>query len=569
MSEVNARQYSALFGETTNNAEMFLKRFIETLPVILFVFQPDADKLLYVNEKFSKVLGYKLEDVNIRDNMLPNLMQIDNVSLPDQLFEKPSDTTQWYNYKGNFVSKDGHSHRVDISGIHIEQFMDTTASTILFMGSEMSGPHSSPELNPMYKQALLQALNLNTLGSSEKDNWEELDKLIDYNQNLRNYHETFREAEKYMHYGYWEIDLVTNKIFWSEGVYFLFGYKTQEEINSINLTMETINQHLQKEFLDRYDAEWESIIREKNSYLREIEINTYDGKKKRLETFGKVFRDETGKAMKVCGITRENTKLREFESALEVKINELSRSNKELEDFAFMASHDLQEPLRKLSSFGEKLQDSAKEMLNDEQNNYLGRMLKATENMKHLIDSLLNFSLITQNEKKYEKVDLNLILKQVLTEQELKIEETKATIELDELPTIEAVSSQMKQLFNNLLHNALKFSSKNQQPVIRITSKQVSKKEIQDSGLLYNMNYYKIVLTDNGIGIDPRETEQIFQIFKRLHAKFEYSGSGIGLAICRKIIDYHKGIIYAESSIGKGAAFSILIPERQITYASF
>jgi light-regulated signal transduction histidine kinase (bacteriophytochrome) len=221
------------------------------------------------------------------------------------------------------------------------------------------------------------------------------------------------------------------------------------------------------------------------------------------------------------------------------------------------------------AALGEKLQDSAKDMLNEEQKNYLGRMLKATENMKHLIDSLLNFSLITQSEKKYEKVDLNLVLKQVLTEQELKIEETKATIEIEQLPTVEAVSSQMKQLFNNLIHNALKFSSKNQQPVIQITSKQASKKEIHDSGLLYNTNFYKIVVTDNGIGIDPRETEQIFQIFKRLHAKFEYSGSGIGLAICRKIIDYHKGIIYAESSMGKGASFSMILPDRQITYASF
>jgi PAS domain-containing protein len=105
MSEVNSREYSTLFGEKNNNAEMFLKKFIETLPVILFVFQPDSDKLLYVNEKFSKVLGYTLEDINIRNNMLPNLMQIDNISLPDHLFAKPTETTQWYNYKGNFLAR--------------------------------------------------------------------------------------------------------------------------------------------------------------------------------------------------------------------------------------------------------------------------------------------------------------------------------------------------------------------------------------------------------------------------------------------------------------------------------
>jgi light-regulated signal transduction histidine kinase (bacteriophytochrome) len=221
--------------------------------------------------------------------------------------------------------------------------------------------------------------------------------------------------------------------------------------------------------------------------------------------------------------------------------------------------------LRKLSSFGEKLQDSARNVLTDENQNYLNRMLKATENMKHLIDSLLNFSLITQTEKKFEKVDLALILRQVVNEQELKIEETQALITISPLPAIEAVNSQMKQLFNNLLHNALKFSSKGQQPKIKISCQDLYPEEKEVQGLSHDINYYKIIITDNGIGFEAKETEQIFKIFKRLHAKYEYSGSGIGLAICRKIVDYHHGIIYAEGIPGKGASFIIVLPETQPT----
>ncbi len=339
-----------------------------------------------------------------------------------------------------------------------------------------------------------------------------------------------------------------------------------EEIEKLLLTRESINLHIPAEDIEKYDEDWNNIIRENSSYFRELEITTLDGRKKRLETFGKVFRDESGKAIKVTGITREITKLREYESALLVKVNELSRSNKDLEDFAFMASHDLQEPLRKLSSFGEKLQDSAKELLTEEQINYLTRMLRATENMKHLIDSLLNFSLITQTQRNFEAADLNHIIKQVLSEQELKIDETNASINVTALPVIEAVGQQMKQLFNNLVHNALKFSSKGQEPKVNITSRELNAEEKEKAGFTQNMVYYKITVNDNGIGFEPKESEQIFQIFKRLNAKYEYSGSGIGLAICRKIVDYHQGIIYAEGTPGNGASFCIILPEKQLTH---
>jgi PAS domain S-box-containing protein len=565
MSEDNIRDYTAPFGDKSIHAEVFLNRFIETLPVLLFVFQPESDKLLYVNKKFSQVLGYTNEDNCRGKNLLSELVKIDESPVDKNHFS-PKEQSEWFNYKGNFTSKEGNAHRVDISGINIEHFIDTKTATILFMGNEISDPHFQPEINPLYKEALLKALNFTPQEATGKEKWSLLDNIFQSENHLRQYHETFVEAETFMHQGYWEIDIKEDRIFWSEGMYRLFGYSTAKDRESIHLSFETINLHLSPEEITRRDEEWNNILKDKHCYLREIEINTFDDRKKRLETFGKVHRNEAGEAVKVTGITREITKLREYESALQVKVNELSRSNKALEDFAFMASHDLQEPLRKLSNFGEKLHDSAKGVLTDENQNYLNRMLRATENMKHLIDSLLNFSLITQTEKKFEQVDLALVLKQVVNEQELKIEETQALITISSLPAIEAVTSQMKQLFNNLLHNALKFSSKGQQPKINITCQDLYPEEKEVQALSPDINYYKIIITDNGIGFEAKETEQIFKIFKRLHAKYEYSGSGIGLAICRKIVEYHHGIIYAEGNPGKGASFIIVLPETQLTH---
>ena len=200
----------------------------------------------------------------------------------------------------------------------------------------MSDPDVEREIAPIYKETLLNVLNFSTQETAGKDKWSPMDNLFYSEKHLRQYHETFVEAETFMHQGYWEIELPGNKIFWSDGMYRLFGYKTIKDRESIHLSYETINLHLSPEEINRRDVEWNSILKDKHCYLREIEVTTFDERKKRLETFGKVHRNEFGVPIKVTGITREITKLREYESALHAKVNELSRSNKALEDFAFM-----------------------------------------------------------------------------------------------------------------------------------------------------------------------------------------------------------------------------------------
>ena len=237
--------------------------------------------------------------------------------------------------------------------------------------------------------------------------------------------------------------------------------------------------------------------------------------------------------------------------------------NKELEEFVYVASHDLQEPLRKITSFSERLKEKLPSDLDPEIQIYLSRILVATKNMRNLIENLLEFSRTSRFNEPFAQIDLNEILSQVKADLEIRIEETNTIIDSDNLPVIEGIAMQMRQLFTNLFTNAIKFKSQDKTPEISITSHLISEQEKKE----YNINnagaYYKIVVQDKGIGFEQEFATRIFQIFQRLHGKAEYPGSGIGLAICKKIVDNHHGELLAKSEPGKGAAFIIILPQSQ------
>ncbi|NDC40306.1 MAG: histidine kinase, partial [Chitinophagia bacterium] len=178
---------------------------------------------------------------------------------------------------------------------------------------------------------------------------------------------------------------------------------------------------------------------------------------------------------------------------------------------------------------------------------------------------LLDFSRISNTQQPFEFVNLTVAMREVKTDLELVIEETGTTLEFTSLPVIEAVYSQMKQLFTNIVSNAIKFHKEGVPPVINITSGPVDRDEVLTLNLDHNMYYEKITITDNGIGFEPEYAQRIFHVFQRLHGRSEYPGTGIGLAICKKIVEYHKGFIHAESSPGMGASFFIIIPSSRQT----
>lgn len=380
------------------------------------------------------------------------------------------------------------------------------------------------------------------------------------NQELQLYKQTMLEKDEFLNQGTWEWNVRTGDVFFSNGIYRLFGYHQKDDMRTWDILGNDINKHLDDEEIRKNKKDWIKILKEADTYLREMEITTKDGYKRRLETFGKVFRDDDGFAYKVIGTTRDITKLKEYEQELEVKIDELNRSNRDLEEFAYIASHDLHEPLRKLSTFGQRLASNAQGELSSVNKDYLSRMLKATDNMRNLIDNLLEFSRVTRGATTFVKTDINKLIEEVISEQELKIEETGADVKISQMPELEVVPSQIKQLFNNLLNNALKFVSADNKPTVEFNCTILKSDEKSRYKLKCNREYYKITVSDNGIGFDKVYSEKIFQIFQRLHGKADYTGSGIGLAICRKIADNHKGLIFADSESGKGSCFTVILP---------
>lgn len=253
-------------------------------------------------------------------------------------------------------------------------------------------------------------------------------------------------------------------------------------------------------------------------------------------------------------------RIEERTSALNDAIIQLERSNLELAQFAYVVTHDLQEPLRKVKTFTDRLMVKASRKLAEDEKTYLGKIKASADRMSGLIKDVLNYSILTRSAESFISTDLNAIAKHVLTDFELLITQKKAVFKIGNLPVIDAIHLQMNQLFNNLIGNSLKFTSPDVIPVICINASIADENEVKKYALLENKTYMKLTFSDNGIGFSQEYSEKIFEIFQRLNRNDEYPGTGVGLALCKKIITNHKGIISAESVPGKGAMFHIILP---------
>lgn len=255
------------------------------------------------------------------------------------------------------------------------------------------------------------------------------------------------------------------------------------------------------------------------------------------------------------------TKIAERTQELSVFSEELARSNRELEDFAFVASHDLQEPLRKIRAFGNRLESGYNDVIDERGKDYLARMLNAAERMSMLISDLLAFSRVSTRGKEFGEVDLNRAINSVIDDLEIAIEEKSAEINVDDMPVIRGDKSQLEQLFLNLISNALKFQSEGVKPIVSINVTNALSEDTSDILISEEHEWVKITVTDNGIGFEQSFAEKIFAPFQRLHGRSEYKGTGIGLAVCRRIVERHNGQISATSKPGEGATFSIILPK--------
>ena len=255
-----------------------------------------------------------------------------------------------------------------------------------------------------------------------------------------------------------------------------------------------------------------------------------------------------------CGIVAPALERAFAEEDLASINRELERSNTELEQFAYVASHDLQEPLRKIQAFGDRLQSKCADSLDERGTEYLKRMLNAATRMRELINGLLSYSRVTTRAKPFSPTDLNSVVKGVISDMEITISRTDARIQKDDLPVVYADELQMRRLFQNLIGNAMKFKREDVAPVVKIYSEIIDDSNSEEYGMC------RISVEDNGIGFEEKYVERIFEVFQRLHGRNKYYGSGIGLAICRKIVNRHGGTITAESEPGRGAKFMFTLP---------
>ena len=269
---------------------------------------------------------------------------------------------------------------------------------------------------------------------------------------------------------------------------------------------------------------------------------------------------EKDKLVGAVVVFKDITERKRTHDAIARKAAELARSNAELEQFAYVASHDLQEPLRKIQAFGDRLKSKLETVNLQEGQDYLERMQSAAARMQRLINDLLTFSRVISKSQAFVPVDLAQVTKEVLGDLEVRIEQTKAHVDIGQLPTIEADPMQMRQLLQNLIGNALKFQPPNAKPFINISAQKICRPFNGVAAGGSEQELCELTIKDNGIGFEEKYSEKIFAMFQRLHGRTEYEGTGVGLAVCRRITDRHGGTISATSKPGQGATFTVTLP---------
>lgn len=369
------------------------------------------------------------------------------------------------------------------------------------------------------------------------------------------------DAEQTMRFGSWVWDLETNKSEWSAGLYSLLGY-TPEEAHAIPADYSFyVDHHVHPDDRELLREAVKGSIASHSSFNVEYRLITKAGEEKYIVSRGQFTAGDDTKSPLSVGSAFDLTSMRSIQNELERKVEELNRSNFDLEQFAYVASHDLQEPLRKIVSFGERLEKRSQGLLDEEMGLYLDRILNATRRMQDMINNLLEFSRVARSKEGFMATDLNTIIRGTLSDLEIAIQSKNALIHVDTLPTrVEVIPTQMSQLFNNLLSNSLKFTQEDRQPEITIKSEHLSKADQINYGLPSRGDYVRITFSDNGIGFENNDSSRIFTLFQRLRGRSEFEGAGIGLAVCKKVVENHAGIIMASGRAGQGAVFTIILP---------
>jgi PAS domain S-box-containing protein len=493
---------------------------VDLFPAIVYVYDADSGRIRYVNKRFHEFFGttpnhiadalqiVHPEDVATVEKALANLHRLN---------ENDS-----YTYINRLQIGDGGWQSFRTQATVLNKRIDGKASSVLFIAQDITD-----ELR----------------GRQESDS----------------FHEILDDTEDLLQFGSWTLDVTTKAMTWSDGLFKLFGYSKHETVRGISLE-HYLNQ-VTGDYRNQILTVFEQSLKFQENFEAEYVVKAKSGIQKIVFTKAKFISDEKH-GSRIIGISRDITALRNFEREQERSIQELNRSNRELEEFAYVASHDLQEPIRKVSMFCDRLRAKIGGSIDAESEQFLDRIQSASSSMRELVDNLLEYSRANRGTHTFTSIDLKKIFALVQQDLELKIAETQTTIEVNgDLPVIDGIPTEMRQVFTNLLSNAIKFRKPDMPVAINVSVSLLTEAEKQKHNLSSGSRFFRIEVRDNGIGFEMQDSYKIFEIFQRLHSKAVYPGTGIGLSICKKIIENHNGVIFADSIPESGSTFTLILPE--------
>ncbi|GAO42422.1 PAS domain-containing sensor histidine kinase [Flavihumibacter petaseus] len=648
------QQLRSLLASGESNEDLLLQ-FTDLFPALIYVYDAEKKKLRYINKRITDLLGYEWEDVSKWNNDLSELVFSEDRPLVEAELKKyyGLEGHSSHSYNCRLLHKGGDFRYFKTVGTVLRRTEGGSAESMLFLAQDITEQvkgeqeklaayalmdetekmlrmgmwnldlnsdkmewsdgmydlmgytreempvvthsfylgHLLENERELVKEKLEESfetgnelradysilrkdgsrLFVNSLGKPVRD---ESGKVISVNginrdissQYLQNLEykankDMLKQTEQMLRYGVFIWDLQADIAQWTEGLFNIFEMEGVTRQAIINTSW--YQSHVLEEDLPRFREALDKAMTDHGTWECDYSIITAKGNLKSVHSIGNIIKTSHGEPVRMVGITRDITSFKKTENELNRNLRELNRSNMELEEFAYAASHDMQEPLRKITTFGSRLKNKYSSLLNEEGRMYIDRMQIASENMRTLIDNLLELSRVSRTIQIFMPVQLDKIVQDSLSDMEITIDETKAEIIIHPLPAIEGIPSQLRQMFTNLISNALKFRKPEIRPFIEISSMRLGKKAKEEHYLLPDRNYIQIDIADNGIGFDQEYENRIFQIFQRLHGKSEYAGSGIGLAICKRIAERHQGLISAKGEEGKGAIFSIILPENQ------
>ena len=378
--------------------------------------------------------------------------------------------------------------------------------------------------------------------------------LKDLNERLNFQNTIFNDAESISDLGSYIWYLDNGKATISDNFYRILGY----EPNSFEVSFDTYREFVHPDDMELYDKIGSETVRDGYSSITNYRIVSKQGTIKHVHITGR-FAKKDDRPVSI-GVIQDVSERIASERKLIESNEQLQQSNAELEAFNRVASHDLQEPLRKIQMFISRIHEKEVTLLSENSKYYFEKIKNAADRMQVLIQNLLTYSRIDRKQDDFEPLDLNEILQKVKEELTAGLNESGAVLFAQKLPVINGIAFEMEQVFTNLIGNSLKYKSIDEVPKITIKAEKVNVSQISESFIKIAQHYHKISIIDNGIGFSPEYADKIFEVFQRLHQKSEYSGTGIGLSICKKIMENHNGHIHAIGTLGEGAVFILYLP---------